>query len=170
MPILEALGAVSQAIEVAKGMRAVEKSFDVATYKMQIAELMTALSDARMELVAAREAALERDAEFDRLHEALAGQANLIEARGGFKYRAGEDGRPAGLPACPTCEQRDGRQTFTVQDGNARSVRCPVCDARFTGVAIYLQPAANEPRTLDQLQAEERSKAMREIGRRLNGP
>lgn len=43
-------------------LRAVEKSFDAATYKVQIAGLMMALSDARIELVAAREAAAEKDA------------------------------------------------------------------------------------------------------------
>lgn len=149
MPIVEAIAAVSQALDVVKGMRAVEKSFDAATYKIQVADLMTALSDAKLELVAAREAATAKDAEFERLKATLAGQAELVDGRGGFKYRADAAGQPAGLPVCPTCEQRDGRLTFTVKEDSPTKVLCPVCTSRFDGVAIYLTQPANEPTTLE---------------------
>lgn len=166
MALVEALAAVGQAIEVAKAMRAVEKNIDAATYKMQIADLMTALSDARIELVAAREAGLVQDAEFERLLETLVGQADLVQSRGGFKYRA-IDGKPSGLPVCPTCEQRDGRLAFTVKDGTARKVRCPVCEARFDGVAIYSQAADDEPQTLEQDEARRQAEGMAELNRKF---
>lgn len=174
MPIVEALSAVGSAIEVAKAMRAAEKSFDAATYKLQLADLMTALSDARLELVASREAMVERDAEFERLRQTLAVQGDLIESRGGFKYRVGDNGQPTGLPICPTCEQKLGRITVTVQDGNVRKVRCPVCDARFDGVTVYARAIPNEPTTVAQEEAQRRAEGMarlnedfRRLGREL---
>lgn len=169
MPIMEAIAAVGQAIEVAKGMRAVEKNFDAATYKVQIADLMTALSDARLELVAAREAASEKNAQFEELKRTLQGQESLVEVSSGFKYKMNESGQPAGLPVCPTCEQRDGRLAFTVKDGNARSVRCPVCDARFQGIAIYTQSQGNEPPTLAQDEARRQSEALMRANAHLDG-
>lgn len=168
MPIVEAIAAVSQAIDVAKGLRAVEKGWDAAGYKVKIAELMTALSDARMELVAAREAATDKDAEFERLKATLAGQASLVEARGGFKYRSDDKGQPAGLPVCPTCEQRDGRMTLTIKDGSPRKVRCPVCDKRFDGVAIYAVQSATEPTTLEEDQSRRASESMARLTEQLN--
>jgi len=150
VPIMEAIAAVSQAVDVVKGMRAVEKSFDAATYKIQIADLMTALSDAKMELLAARDAATAKDAELERLKMTLASQDELVDGRGGFKYRANAERQPSGLPICPTCEQRDGRITFTIKDDSPRKVRCPVCASRFDGVAIYATKPANEPATLEE--------------------
>lgn len=167
MAIVEALTAVGSAIEVAKAMRAAEKSFDAATYKLQLADLMTALSEARMELVTAREAAAERDAEFERLRQTLAAQGELVEGRGGFKYRAGNAGTPTGLPICPTCEQRSGRITVTVQDGSARKVRCPVCDARFDGVNIYSRPVANEPKTVADEEAQRQAEGMAKLNEEM---
>lgn len=167
MALVEALTAVSAAIDVTKAMRSVEKSFDAATYKLQLAELMTALSEARMELVAAREAATEKDAEFERLRQTLAAQGELIEARGGFKYRVGDKGQPTGLPICPSCEQRSGRITVTVQDGNARKVRCPVCEARFEGVTTYVRTLPDEPRTLAEEEAQRQAEGMAELHRKL---
>ena len=168
MPILEALSAVGTAIEVAKGMRAVEKNFDAATYKIQIADLMTALSDARLELVAARDAALEKEAAFEELKSTLTRQSELVQARGGFKYLADADGRPRGYPVCPTCEQRDGKLVFTVQDGTVRKVRCPVCDSRFNGVAIFTTTPANEPKTLEQEEQRRQAEGMERLSRAMN--
>lgn len=167
MPIMEALSAVSTAIDVAKGMRAVEKNFDAATYKIQIADLMTALSDARLELAAARDAALEKDAAFEELKKTLTRQAQLVQARGGFKYQANAEGQPTGHPVCPTCEQRDGKLVFTVQDGTARNVRCPVCESRFAGVAIYAALSPSEPMTLEQDEARRQAEGMRRLGERM---
>ncbi|MDZ7281657.1 hypothetical protein N4G62_06395 [Sphingomonas sanguinis] len=168
MPIMEAIAAVGQALDVAKGLRAVEKGWDAAAYKVQIAELMTALSDARLELVAAREAALEKDAEFERLKATLAGQALLVMGRGGFKYKADNSGQPTGLPVCPTCELRDGRLTFTVKDNSPRKVRCPVCNERFDGVAIYAIEPVNEPMTLEDDQHRRSAEGMARLTERLN--
>lgn len=168
MPIVEAIAAVSQALTVVKGMRAVEKSFDAATYKIQIADLMTALSDAKLELVAARDAATAKEVEFESLKKTLAGQAELVDGRGGFKYRANGDGQPSGLRVCPTCEQRDGRLTFTVKDDSPRKVRCPVCTARFDGVAIYSTPPANEPVTLEEDQNRRAAEGMARLTDRMS--
>lgn len=167
MAIVEALTAVGSAIEVAKAMRMAEKSFDAATYKLQLAELMTALSEARMELVAAREAAVERDSEFERLRQTLAAQGDLVEGRGGFKYRAAETGQPTGLPICPACEQKAGRITVTVRDGSARKVRCPVCDARFEGVSIYTSQVADEPKTVAEEEAERQAEGMAKLNEEM---
>lgn len=168
MPIIEALTAVGTAIDVAKGMRAVEKNFDAATYKVQIADLMTALSDARLELVAARDAAIEKDAAFEELKRTLTRQAELVQARGGFKYQANEAREPTGHPICPTCEQRDGKLVFTVQDGSARKVRCPVCDSRFDGVAIYTALPSSEPMTLEKDEARRQAEGMARLAERMN--
>lgn len=167
MPLMEAIAAVGQAIDVAKGMRAVEKNYDAATYKIQIADLMTALSEARLELVSARDSFAAKEAELAELKKTLERQAELVQGRGGFKYQVGEEGQPIGLPACPTCEQRDGRITFTVKDGSSRKVRCPVCDSRFDGVAIYAGLPAHEPVTLEDEEQRRRAEEMARVSRRL---
>lgn len=144
MPIMEALAAIGQAIDVAKGMRAVEKSFDAAEYKMRIAELMSTLSDARLEMLEARDTLIEKDAELARMKAVMEVQADLVQLQTGFKYRGGEDGNPIGLPIRPRCEGRDGRITFFVSAGRPRQVRCPVCSDEYSGVSNFGLPQAPE--------------------------
>lgn len=50
MDIVGGLAAASQALGIAKALRGIEKDYDAATYRAQIAELIDALTDAKLAL------------------------------------------------------------------------------------------------------------------------
>ena len=134
--IATGIAAATQAIDIAKALRGIEKNYDAASYRAQIAELMDTLSNAKLALIDARENAVELEKEIERLRKTFEAQGNLIKGEGGYSYFAGEDGKPLGFPVCPSCEA-DGRITELKQDGPTETGRCPSCDKSYKPVTCY---------------------------------
>jgi hypothetical protein len=63
-----------------------------------LSDIKVALTDAKTELAS-------KDAEIERLTNALRRVAELVEYHG-YKYDKSPDGNPQGAPYCPVCEQK----------------------------------------------------------------
>lgn len=72
MDLAGGLAAVSQALGIAKALKEIDKSFDVATHKARVAELYEALAEVKMALSDAREELHTKDGEIRRLNEEIA--------------------------------------------------------------------------------------------------
>lgn len=131
------IAAATQAIDIAKALRGIEKNYDSATYRAQIAELMDALSNAKLALIDARENAAELEKEIERLRKAFETIETLVKGEGDYSYFAGEDGKPLGFPVCPSCEA-EGRIVQLKQDGPTETGRCPTCEKSHKPVTCYL--------------------------------
>lgn len=118
MNISAGIAAVTQAITIAKTLRSIEKSYDEATLKAQLAELVSALADAKLALTEAKESHQKKDKMIAKLKASFEAHGDLITSDGGYKFFVGEDGNPLGYPVCPKCEI-DGKLVQLKQNGGA---------------------------------------------------
>ena len=79
------LSAVAQAMNIAKGLREIEKGFDAAEFKLKIADLYTALADAKLALADAKTEIESKQAEVEALIAQFQVRTATIEYRG-YKY------------------------------------------------------------------------------------
>ena len=126
MDIATGLAAANQAIEMLKTLRDANKALSEAEYKMQIADLMGLLSDAKISLAEARSTMAEKDAEIARLAEIQSSKAKTVFYNG-FNFGITPDGEPMGLPFCTACEKK-GDQIQLVHLANGY-YNCPICQS-----------------------------------------
>lgn len=114
MDIAAALGALSQATNIVKALRSIDKSYDLATAKAQMAEVYGALADVKIALSDAREEIHSRDQRIRELEEQITA------------LNSGE--------ACPLCDS--GRlkvvaskphPSFAFAGVQERTVKCTEC-------------------------------------------
>lgn len=150
------IASVSTALKAAKAWRDVEKAYEAAGFRAQLADVIDALTDAKLALAEAKENHSAKDNEIARLKQTIADRASLIAGEGGYKYRVTLNGNPAGFPVCPKCDQIEGRLIHLVQNGPADSAKCPACDNTYQPVACYLENG----KTLLQQQRENQNAAI----------
>ena len=139
MEILTGIAAAKQALDIARGMRSLEQSFDQATMKSKLVDLIDALSDAKLALIDAKETLAERDRELSILKANFEISGALVKADGEYEYFTGENGKPFGFPVCPSC-RLEGSMIQLKQDGASFDAKCPKCKSKFTPVTCYLGP------------------------------
>lgn len=161
--IIGGIAALNNALGIAKTLKEVEKSYDEASYKPKIAELIEGLVSGKLALADAREALSDQEAEIKRLLESFRDRSELIVADGGYKYKVDGDGKPQGYPVCPACEQREGRVVQLVQDGAHTKAKCPVCATVYAPVEQHDLAAAQRRAAARARQTE----TIRAAGRRL---
>lgn len=69
MDLMSGLAAASQAIQIAKDLRSIDRTVDEAAFKLPIAELTEKLADTKMALSAAKELTANRDARIRALEQ-----------------------------------------------------------------------------------------------------
>ena len=139
MDIASGIAAATHGLGIAKTLREIEKSYDQATLKAQLADLMSTLADAKLALIEAKESMAEKDKEIAALRTNFAVQAELIVSDGDYKFFAGESGNPLGYPVCPKCEL-DGKIVQLKQNGGIVQARCPSCMIEYQPVTCFLPP------------------------------
>jgi hypothetical protein len=128
--IMTALATASQAIKLTQDLRGIDKAMDAAEYKLKIADLTSALSDIKMALTDAKENLASKDAEIAALKQQFYRSSEMVEDDG-FKYDKGPDGKPAGRPYCPVCEQKH-RMFFHLNRNSLLNKNfCPNCNAAY---------------------------------------
>jgi hypothetical protein len=137
-PAPVAITAITNAIRLASDLRSIEREFDVAEYKLKVAELTTLLADVKMALTDARTEHAAKDEEIERLKAVLAKRdTDTVEYRG-YRYRKGEDGKPRGDPFCPVCEAKEGLLILTTWSWEkGRPKQCPNCGGKFWDVTGF---------------------------------
>ncbi|MFC2248756.1 hypothetical protein ACETRX_03945 [Labrys portucalensis] len=101
MPIVETIQAVTAAMTAVKELRAMEKQYDEAVFKLKIAELMGSLADAKTALVDTQDEIRAKDDEIARLKASFERHKDTVENRGDVYFA--HEGRPTGLPLCRVC-------------------------------------------------------------------
>lgn len=169
MDILSGITAASHGLSIAKALRGIGKDYDAATYKVQIVDLIDALTDAKMALTDAREELENRQREVERLKNSFAEREDLVKADGDYKYYVGMGGRPIGYPICPKCEV-DGKIIQIKEDQFFIQGRCPVCANVYRPVTCYLPYQEGGPQTrleADAIEQAERSERLSDSIARL---
>lgn len=131
-----ALASINAAIGITKAIRDIEKKYDAATLKAAIADLTSALADAKLGLVELREQIEGKEAEITALKEAFDIKTALVAGPDGFDYLPGDDGQPSGAPACPQCLQAHHKIIFTHQK-KGFDVACPVYSTAYSPVVVF---------------------------------
>jgi hypothetical protein len=162
---------VTAALKAAKAWRDVEKAFEAAGFRAQLADVIDALTDAKLALAEAKEQQSAKDAEIIRLKQTIDDRHSLVNGDGGYKYAVGDNGVAMGFPVCPKCDQIDGRLIHLVQDGDVKQAKCPACATVFNPVTCYLSGGdtlvADRDRRRKAMQ-EESDRKLSESYRRLN--
>jgi hypothetical protein len=133
MDFMGAIAAATKAYEGLKLLKGLEKNFNEASFKANIAEITSNLADVKMALTEARSEAAEKDAEIDRLRKDFAFVIDNTIMFDGFRYEKSSQGRPQGMPFCPRCEKVDGRLMTLAKTTAAQGYKaiCSQCKADF---------------------------------------
>jgi len=134
MDIMTTIAAVSKGLEVLKTLKELDAEFDRATYKAQLAELMSTLAEAKTSLLDARENLREKNDQIAELKRAFEFARDNTVIRRGMRYERTPDGSPQGMPFCDRCERIDGRLIRLVGTSSAKDgykALCPQCKSDF---------------------------------------
>jgi hypothetical protein len=140
MDVAGSISAVGAALGIVKELREINAQMDQATLKLKIAELTSALADAKLGLVDVAEDVRAKEAEIARLLALVRHrETNLVDYHG-YRYRA-VDGKPVGRAYCPVCENK-GLYVTLAQDRtkNGYPETCPSCKGAFGHVSGFPQP------------------------------
>lgn len=134
MDVAGALAAISAALKLVGDLRDINNEYDKAEMKLKIADLTTALADAKHGLVDVAEDIRKHEAEIVRLKGLLAFRSEKLIDKGQFRYFSDGEGNPKGAPICSVCEQK-GNHLAVVQDRSKGigkiTYYCPSCIANY---------------------------------------
>lgn len=137
-----ALTSLTKGFEVLKTMKEIDKNLDAATYKARIAELMSAVADAKIALVDARDEVATKVQGIAKLKEGLRIRRDNTLVVQGFRYEKGENGQPIGMPFCTRCDTVDVVLIrVRTREGESKAA-WPQCKADFGFQHGYPYPAA----------------------------
>jgi hypothetical protein len=163
MDVLGGIAATKTAMDIAKTLKDINKSFDEATYKANMTELIENLSEARLALVEAKEQIFNKDREIEALKELNVERKNLVKGEGGYSYLTNDEGRPIGFPVCPKCDAVDGRLIQLVEHLKGNVGKCPACANEYKPVTCFLPTGG----TLWEQQIAQSKRRSEEMSRRM---
>lgn len=156
MDIAAALASLNSALGILKGLREIDKAYDLALLRAQVVDLMGNVTDAKAELLEAQETLTAKDKEIARLSDALAEKGELVDGPGGYKWPKTEDGLRRGFPICPACDEKEHRQVLLKQVGRGYGAVCPRCATKFDPVEYFHEPTNGQEKTRTQADQEQR--------------
>ena len=126
-----AIGSVKMATDIARGLIAASGSVEKAELKLKIAEIATALAEARLALVDVQESLAGKDVRIAELEAAFSVKESLVRLYDAY-YRVSPEGKPTGLPFCLRCWDVDHQQRPLVSSAiNHRVTFCNVCKSSY---------------------------------------
>lgn len=143
MDVIAGLGAVSNALTIAKALRKIDKDYDSAVLRAQLADLIDQLTDAKISLTEAKDQLSIKDNEISRLKEQQITIKSLLHGDGDYSYLTNEKGERTGFPCCPRCLEVDSRTIQIKMNVNVDSAKCPVCSSEYRPVTCYIPASEN---------------------------
>lgn len=122
--IAVAVGSVKSAIEIAKLLKDSADSFDKAEVKLQLAELIGSLADAKMQIAEIQEALIESDKEKKELIDKLNLKENLTYEKPYYFKKINEQEKDG--PFCQLCYDKNS-QLIRLQDWGDGQWNCQSC-------------------------------------------
>lgn len=132
------LSSLKTATDIAKFIKDSDLSLEKAETKLKLAELVSALADAKMEAAEVQQALLERDEKIRVLEQDAKVKANVRWEQPCYWLKSLE-GREE--PYCQNCFDKDKRLSRLHTDGRGY-FQCRVCDKQFKTQARKDQEAA----------------------------
>ncbi len=122
-----ALTSIKTAIDIASALKKADVSLQQAELKLQIAELISALADAKINMVEIQEVIYEKNSEITRLKEALTTKEKLVRNKNAY-YISDENNKPTGSPYCSHCWEVDNKPIHLHQSpSSSGKTVCPAC-------------------------------------------
>jgi hypothetical protein len=137
MDFIGAIATATKALEGLKLLMGLEKAFDAASFKMQIADITSNLADLKIALTEAKSEAAEKDAEISRLKQEFAFTSGSTVVVHDYRYQTSRSGGPQGIPFCTRCEKVDGLLMKLAKTTQHRTLLCPQCKSVFMGATVY---------------------------------
>lgn len=130
------LGSIKTATEIAKLIKDSDVSFEKAESKLRLAELISALADAKIEAAEIQQTLLEKDAAFRELVDRMKLKESLIWEQP-YYWSLGSESKDG--PFCQCCY--DGKSKLVRLQGNGRGFwQCKVCSSNYTD-KNYVEPS-----------------------------
>lgn len=123
--IAVAIGSVKSAIDIAKLLKDSTDSFDKAEIKLQLANLICSLADAKMQIADIQEALIQNDKEKKELLNKLNLKEDLIYEKAYYWKKLNEHDKDG--PFCQRCFDSD-EKLIRLQGGNTSRWNCKKCD------------------------------------------
>ena len=133
------LGSVKTATEIAKLLKNSDLSFEKAEMKLKLAELISALADAKMEVSVIQELILQKDLEIRQLQEKIDTQEKMTFEK---PYYWKINGAEKEGPFCQHCYDKDGK-IVQLQDGENGCWNCTICKNIYLD-KNYIEPSGPE--------------------------
>lgn len=122
MDIMTGLAALKSAVDITKTLKEIDGDIGTAEYKIQIANLLTALAETKISLVEVQQRVLE-------LEEKARKKGEMTKVNG-VAYDVDNKGSAIGNPYCPKCLGKDEKHITCRRHADEQDVYfiCPVCD------------------------------------------
>jgi hypothetical protein len=131
MDLMTGIAAATKALEALKAVREIDKSYDDATWKAKVAELMVSVADMKLALIDANDTirALENDKR--ELTNKLTFKAEKTIYKNGCLYEVFEGGGVAEFPFCQRCLTEAKYIRLARPSMSGGIAMCPGCKATF---------------------------------------
>lgn len=127
--VTTALSGIKSATDIAKFLSGANTSLDKAETKLKIAELISALADAKIAIADINEIILEKDQKIGELEKALALKINIKYVAP--YYWLGEDEKKEG-PFCQHCYDKDLKLVRLIEKKTTGgSFHCKICSSWY---------------------------------------
>lgn len=137
--IADALTSVNAAIQIAKAIKDASGAIEKAHLKLQMAEVIGALAEAKIALAESMDEARGKQSEITDLLQALRNKANVKRALDAY-YETDQDGQPAGDPYCSHCWETSYKLIhLTSAHRGEMETQCPSCKAKYPRARSPLQ-------------------------------
>lgn len=128
--VVTAVGSIKSAIDIAKVLKDGADTFDKAEVKLQLAELISSLADAKMQMAEVQELLLESNAEKKDLLNKLNQKEKIIYEKPSY-FKINDDNSKDG-PYCQNCYDAN-EKLIRLQGGKNDFWKCNQCDNTYKG-------------------------------------
>lgn len=129
--IATALGSIKTAVDIAQHLRKANNALADAEYKLQLADMLSALAETKMQLTDTKEEIQRLYDTIEELKQFEVAAQNMIADRECY-YEKGEDSLPIGRPYCSHCFETQKRAVHIVKTANRRISICPLCKTNYS--------------------------------------
>jgi len=128
--VVTAVGSIKSAIDIAKLLKDGADTLDKAEVKLQLAELISSLADAKMQMAEVQELLLESNKEKKDLLDKLNQKAKVIYKKPSY-FKINDDNSKDG-PYCQNCYDAN-EKLIRLQGGNNDFWTCNQCKNKYKG-------------------------------------
>lgn len=135
--IIAVLNGLKTATEIAKTVKDIDISIEKAELKLQMAELINAIADAKVSVAEIQEVVAKKDKEIGQLKESLQMKAHLVRYRDAY-YEQNEKGKETGMPYCSHCWEANKKLIHLHSKGVQRI--CAACNTIYWQEMVLWYP------------------------------